>query len=570
MAKNPSIRLSGLARCLIGEGLLTQESAEEATKQSTNKKVPFSEYLVSNSIVKAIDMAMAASVAYGFPVFDLNAIDKEQVPKGKVSTKLVNKHHIVPMYERGKRLYIGVADPTNHQGFDEIKFHTGSSVSAILVEEDKLKSLIEFYTKEESAMDLEGVDLDGLEDINDDSGGGGGGDTVGADDEAPVVKFVNKILVDAINMGASDIHMEPYEKQFRIRYRQDGLLAEVASPPTSIASRVASRIKVMAQMNIAEKRVPQDGKIRLRLSKTHSVDFRANTCPTLYGEKIVLRILDAAGAQMGIEHLGFTDRQITDFMKAIESPYGMILVTGPTGSGKTVTLYTALNILNEPEINISTAEDPVEIQVAGINQVNVVERTGMTFAAALKAFLRQDPDIVMVGEIRDLETAEISIKAAQTGHLVLSTLHTNDAPQTLTRLSNMGVPVFNIASGVNLIMAQRLARRLCENCKTVEKDIPDQVLQDFGFKEEEIAAKPTIYQAVGCDRCKKGYKGRVGIFQVMPISEEMQRLIMDDGNSIELGDQALKEGIDDLRRSGVKKVIAGVTSLEELNRVTRE
>ncbi len=564
---NKNISLSGLARCLIGEGLLTEETAKEATKQANNKKEAFSQYLVDNSIVKPYEMAMAASIAYGFPVFDLNALEPEFIPKGLVEAKLVHKHHIVPIYRKGKRVYIGVADPTNHQCFDEIKFHTGLAVTAVLVEENKLKSMMEFYTAEETSMDLDGVDLDGIGDNDEPKETG---DTVGGEDEAPVVKFVNKILVDAINMGASDIHMEPYEKTFRIRYRQDGMLSEVASPPLNIASRVASRIKVMAQMNIAEKRVPQDGKIRLRLSKTNAVDFRANTCPTIYGEKICLRILDAAGATLGVEALGFTKRQMDDFMKAIESPYGMILVTGPTGSGKTVTLYTALNILNKPEINISTAEDPVEIQVAGINQVNVTEKTGMTFAAALKAFLRQDPDIVMVGEIRDLETAEISIKAAQTGHLVLSTLHTNDAPQTLTRLSNMGIPVFNIASGVLLIMAQRLARRLCENCKTIEKDIPEQILIDFGFTDEEIQSKPTIYKAVGCDKCKKGYKGRVGIFQVMPISEEMQRLIMDNGNAIELGDQARSEGIDDLRRSGVKKVIDGITSLEELNRVTRE
>jgi type IV pilus assembly protein PilB len=387
-------------------------------------------------------------------------------------------------------------------------------------------------------------------------------------DDAPVVRFVNKVLLDAINSGASDIHFEPYEKTFRVRFRQDGMLNEVASPPVNIANRLTARVKVMSRMNIAERRVPQDGRIKMVLSRNRSIDFRVNTCPTLYGEKIVLRILDPTSAQVGIEALGFEEDQRKAFLAAIKKPYGMVLVTGPTGSGKTVSLYTALNMLNQPDVNISTVEDPVEIQVPGINQVNQNQKTGLTFAEALRAFLRQDPDIVMVGEIRDLETAEIAVKAAQTGHLVLSTLHTNDAPQTLTRLANMGVPAFNIASSVLLIMAQRLARRLCPHCKAPE-DLPKEALLEEGFTEEDLN-ELTVYKPVGCDRCTRGYKGRVGIFQVMPVSEEMGRIIMEGGNSLQLAKQAAKEGVKNLRQSGLKKVKAGVTSLEEINRVTKD
>ncbi len=570
MAAPNKIKLGGLLRFLMSENLLTEQTAIEATKQANIKQESISKYLVSNGIVSSDDLALAASNAYGLPLFDLNAIEPELIPKGLVDGKLIHKHHLIPLYKKGKRVYLGVTDPTNQQGFDDVKFHTGLTVSIVLVEESKMESAIKNYLSEESALDLDGVDLGDLDDIDGDGDGGGSGFEASGEDEAPVVKFVNKVLVDAINMGASDIHMEPYEKTYRVRYRVDGELMEISTPPTSIAGRVASRIKVMARMNIAEKRVPQDGKIRLRLSKTNAVDFRVNTCPVVYGEKIVLRILDAAGASLGVDQLGFDDKQYKDFMKAIRSPYGMFLVTGPTGSGKTVTLYTALNLLNDPEINISTAEDPVEIQVPGINQVNVDPKSGMTFPSALRAFLRQDPDIVMVGEIRDLETAEISIKAAQTGHLVFSTLHTNDAPQTLTRLANMGIPAFNIASGILLILAQRLGRRLCKHCKKPEKTLPDNILSEFGFTDEEIAKKPTLYGPVGCDKCSKGYKGRVGIFQVMPISDEMSRIIMNNGNAIELSDQARKDGVSDLRRSGINKVLEGITSLEEINRITKE
>ncbi|MFI0458510.1 MAG: type IV-A pilus assembly ATPase PilB, partial [Candidatus Thiodiazotropha endolucinida] len=467
-------------------------------------------------------------------------------------------------------LFLAVSDPTNHQGLDEIRFNTGLASEAILVEEEKLKRTIDkvMEAQETNMGDLLDADLDNL-DIS------SGEDEAETDeskldvDEAPVVRYINKLLLDAIKQGVSDIHFEPYEYTYRVRYRQDGILREVASPPSNLASRLSSRIKVMSRMNIAEKRVPQDGRIKMQLSKSRAIDFRVNTCPTLHGEKIVLRILDPTSAQLGIEALGFEEEQQNNFFDAINKPYGMILVTGPTGSGKTVSLYTALNLLNKPEVNISTAEDPVEIQVAGINQVNTNVKTGLTFAEALRAFLRQDPDIVMVGEIRDLETAEIAVKAAQTGHLVLSTLHTNDAPQTLTRLANMGIPPFNIASSVLLIMAQRLARRLCENCKAPE-DLPREALLEEGFTEEDLKTDFTTFKPVGCDLCTGGYKGRVGIFQVMPVSETMGKLIMEGGSSLQLEEQADKEGVDNLRRSGLRKVMQGITSLQELNRVTKD
>jgi type IV pilus assembly protein PilB len=497
-------------------------------------------------------------------------MDLEQLPTGLVEEKLLRAHHALPLFRRGNRLFLAVSDPTNHHGLDEIKFHTGLATDAILVEEDKLvRALTSAMEAQDTAMsDLLDEDLENL-DI-------GTGEDEGREresnldvDDAPVVRYVNKILLDAINSGSSDIHFEPYERTYRIRFRQDGMLHEKASPPANLAMRLAARLKVMARLNVAERRVPQDGRIKMTLSKSRSIDFRVNTCPTLYGEKVVLRILDSSAAQLGVEALGFEEDQRELFMSAISKPYGMILVTGPTGSGKTVSLYTALNLLNKAEVNISTAEDPVEIQVAGINQVNVNPKTGLTFAEALRAFLRQDPDIVMVGEIRDLETAEIAVKAAQTGHLVLSTLHTNDAPQTLTRLANMGVPPYNIASSVNLILAQRLARRLCEHCKEPE-DLPREALLDEGFTEQDLAERFTVYKPVGCERCTKGYKGRVGIFEVMPVSEAIGRIIMEGGNSLEIRDQALKEGGRDLRRSGLRKVKEGLTSLEEINRVTKD
>jgi type IV pilus assembly protein PilB len=566
----PKINLSGLARCLIQDNLLTEEQAQGAFEESLKKKIPFVTHLVSNKLLNSQDVALSASRGFGVPIFDLDVIDLDVLPRELVAEKLVRTHHTLPLFKRGNRLFLAVADPTNHQGLDEIRFSTGLASEAILVEEEKLAKLIEKVLEDQETTmdDLLDADLDnlditaGVEERSDEESN--------LDvDEAPVVRYINKILLDAINQGVSDIHFEPYERTYRIRYRQDGMLHEVANPPSNLANRLSSRIKVMSRMNIAERRIPQDGRIKMKLSKSRSIDFRVNTCPTLYGEKIVLRILDPTSAQLGIEALGFEEEQRKAFMEAIYKPYGMILVTGPTGSGKTVSLYTALNLLNKSEVNISTAEDPVEIQVAGINQVNTNPKTGLTFAEALRAFLRQDPDIVMVGEIRDLETAEIAVKAAQTGHLVLSTLHTNDAPQTLTRLANMGIPPFNIASSVLLIMAQRLARRLCEHCKQPEA-VPREALLEEGFTEADIATGFTTYKEVGCDLCTNGYKGRVGIFQVMPVSETMGKIIMEGGSSLQLERQAVNEGISNLRQSGLRKVMQGITSLKELNRVTKD
>ncbi|MEJ2464395.1 MAG: type IV-A pilus assembly ATPase PilB [Candidatus Thiodiazotropha sp.] len=565
----PQINLSGLARCLIQDNLLTEEQAQRAFEDSLKKKTHFVTHLVANKILNSLDIALSASRGFGVPIFDLDVIDLDVLPRELVAEKLVRTHHTLPLFKRGNRLFLAVSDPTNHQGLDEIRFSTGLASEAILVEEEKLTKIIDKVLEDqETAMDdLLDADLDNL-DISTGDEEQGGDDNLDVD-EAPVVRYINKILLDAINQGVSDVHFEPYETTYRIRYRQDGMLHEVANPPSNLANRLSSRIKVMSRMNIAERRIPQDGRIKMKLSKTRSIDFRVNTCPTLYGEKIVLRILDPASAKLGIEALGFEEEQRKAFMEAIYKPYGMILVTGPTGSGKTVSLYTALNLLNEPEVNISTAEDPVEIQVAGINQVNTNPKTGLTFAEALRAFLRQDPDIVMVGEIRDLETAEIAVKAAQTGHLVLSTLHTNDAPQTLTRLANMGIPPFNIASSVLLIMAQRLARRLCEHCKAPDP-LPKEALREEGFTEEDIATGFTTYKPVGCDLCTNGYKGRVGIFQVMPVSEKMGKIIMEGGTSIQLEKQAEEEGVYSLRKSGLRKVMQGITSLKELNRVTKD
>ncbi len=564
----PNLTISGLAHRLVQDNLLTEETAAKALKRAASQRVPFVSYLVERNILGSKPIAHAASEEFGTPLFDLDALDLTQAPISLVDEKLLRVHRVLPLFKRGSRLFLGVSDPTNVEGVDQIKFHTGLSTETIIVEEDKLSKTIEsaLEANETSITDLMDADLDNLDiaAAEDEAPQEGDLDV----DDAPVVRFVNKILLDAIKLGASDIHFEPYEKKFRIRYRQDGLLHEVASPPVNIASRLTARIKVMSRMNIAERRVPQDGRIKMVLSKNRSIDFRVNTCPTLYGEKIVLRILDPTSAQIGIEALGFEPEQRELFEKAISKPYGMILVTGPTGSGKTVTLYTGLNMLNKPDVNISTAEDPVEIQVAGINQVNMNVKTGMTFAEALRAFLRQDPDIIMVGEIRDLETAEIAIKAAQTGHLVLSTLHTNDAPQTLSRLANMGIPPYNIAGSILLIIAQRLARRLCDHCKTAI-DIPKEALLKEGFSEEEIPGL-TIYKATGCDRCTNGYKGRVGIFQVLPITEAMGRQIMAGGSADQLADEAEKEGVPNLRASGLKKVKAGLTSLEEINRVTKD
>lgn len=532
-------------------------------------KISLINYLVSNKVVSSKVIAERASVEFGLPQFDLSAIDVKSLPIALVTEKLIRKHHALPLLKRGNRLFLAISDASNFQAQDEIKFHTRLNIDTILVEEDKLGKAIDSALEAAETMmtDLLDSDLDNLEIT------GGDQDNLKDDngpevDDGPIVRFVNKILLDAIKKGVSDIHLEPYEKSFRIRYRGDGMLYEVASPPSNISNRIISRLKVMARMDIAERRIPQDGRIKMALSKTRAIDFRVNTCPTLFGEKVVLRILDPTSAQLGIEKLGFEPIQQQRFLEAIHRPYGMVLVTGPTGSGKTVTLYTGLNILNSVERNISTAEDPVEITVPGINQVNVNPKAGLTFATALRAFLRQDPDIIMVGEIRDLETAEIAVKAAQTGHLVLSTLHTNDAPQTLNRLVQMGIPPFNIVSAVNLIMAQRLARRLCENCKA-RVNLPEVALLSAGFLEDEVKDLK-LYGPVGCEHCTAGYKGRVGIYQVMPISEGMRKLILEGGNTLELAIQAKAEGFNDLRRSGLEKVKQGVTSLEEVDRVTKE
>ena len=561
--------LTGLMRKLVHDQVIDEDTAHNAIQQAAEEKISLNRYLIANKIVAPAIIAMTASEEFGLPVFDLSVMDAEHAAVTTVEEKLITKHHAVPLFKRGNRLFVAISDPMNMQALDEFKFNTGLTTEAVLVMEDQLDKFIEqAISAMDTGMDdmldddLENLDIAAEEEEDK-------GPTASDAEDAPVVKYVNKILVDAINKGASDIHFEPYEKRYRIRYRVDGLLSEVASPPINIAGKLTARVKVMSRMDISERRVPQDGRIKLKLSKKRAIDFRVNTCPTLFGEKIVLRILDPSSAKLGIDALGYEPEQKDLYMSALANPYGMILVTGPTGSGKTVSLYTGLNILNVPETNISTAEDPAEINLEGINQVNVNPKVGLTFAEALRAFLRQDPDVVMVGEIRDLETAEIAIKAAQTGHLVLSTLHTNDAPQTLTRLMNMGVPPFNIATSVSLIIAQRLGRRLCNNCKETD-DLPREVLIEEGFTEQDLAENFTVYKAVGCDQCVGGYKGRVGIYQVMPISEEMGRLIMSGANSIDLADQARVEGVDDLRRSALKKIKQGVISLEEANRVTKD
>jgi len=527
-------------------------------------------HLVDKGLASAKQIAIAASHEFGVPLLDLDAIEPDLDVVRTVNEKLLTKHRVLPLVLRGKRLYVGVADPTDLGAIDEIKFQTGLRVEPVVVEQDKLEAqvsrAIEAVDTTMSGFDDDDFDLDNLEvssgedELNE--------EVSKADiDDAPVVRFVNKVMLDAIKRGASDIHFEPYEKVYRVRLRQDGVLSEIARPPVALAIKVAARLKVMARLDIAERRVPQDGRIKMRLSKNRAIDFRVNTCPTLFGEKVVMRLLDPSSAQLGIEALGYDEDQRRIYEQQLAKPYGMILVTGPTGSGKTVSLYTGLNILNTADRNISTAEDPAEINLQGINQVNVNPKVGLTFAAALKAFLRQDPDVIMVGEIRDLETAEIAIKAAQTGHLVLSTLHTNDAPKTLTRLVDMGVKPYAIATSVSLIIAQRLARRLCANCKE-PRDIPKEALLKEGFKQEEVDAGLTIFAPVGCNQCTDGYKGRLGIFQVMPVSEATGRIIMEGGDAIQIADQAKDEGIADLRAAGLSKVKDGLTSLEEINRVT--
>ena len=526
-------------------------------------------HLVNNGQADAKALAFSAAQEFGMPVLDLAAFMTESLPEKVIEEKLIRKHHTMPLYLRGNRLFIAVSDPTNIQAQDEIKFHTGLSIDAVLVEDDKLTTAIEKYldSQDSSMGDLDDADLEG---IDVDSGDENDQEVSANDlDDAPIVKYVNKMLLDAIKGGASDLHFEPYEKAYRVRYRTDGILHEVSRPSVKLAPKISARLKVMSQLDISERRVPQDGRIKMKLSKTKAIDFRVNTLPTLWGEKIVLRILDPSSAKMGIDALGYEDVQKQLYLDALHQPQGMILVTGPTGSGKTVSLYTGLNILNTPELNISTAEDPVEINLEGINQVNVNTKVGLGFPEALRSFLRQDPDIVMVGEIRDLETASIAIKAAQTGHMVMSTLHTNSAPETLTRMLNMGVPAFNIATSVSLIIAQRLARRLCSSCKE-PIDVPKEQLEKQGFTKEQIDSGFTVYQPKGCDKCNNGYKGRVGIYEVVKVTPKISQLIMNEATSIEIAKAAEEEGFNDLRKSALVKAIEGVTSLSEVDRVTKD
>lgn len=563
--------LSGLPRRLVQDGLIAEDAILQAQEAARKDRMGLVPYLVSNELADSRAIAIAASHEFGVPLLDLNAIEIELDSIRAVDQKLLNKHRVLPIMKRGQRLFLAISDPTNLQAIDDIKFQSSLRVDPIVVDqatlEERLTKALEAVDTSMSALDEGDLDLENL----DVSGDPEEEDDVSRDDveDAPVVKFVNKVLLDAIKRGASDIHFEPYEKIFRVRTRLDGVLSEVAAPPVALATKICARIKVMSRMDIAERRIPQDGRIKMRISRNRAIDFRVNTCPTLFGEKIVLRILDPSSAKLGIDALGYEDAQKQMYMKHLSKPYGMILVTGPTGSGKTVSLYTGLNILNTEDRNISTAEDPAEINLPGINQVNVNPKVGLTFASSLKAFLRQDPDVIMVGEIRDLETAEIAIKAAQTGHLVLSTLHTNDAPRTLTRLVDMGVKPYAIATSVSLIIAQRLARRLCNSCKDV-KDIPKEALLREGFTEQDIADGLEIFGPVGCNSCNEGYKGRLGIFQVLEVSEKIGRIIMEGGNALQIAEQAETEGVIDLRRAGLNKVKEGLTSLEEVNRVTIE
>lgn len=565
-------KIGGLARLLVQEKLLTESEAESIQNQANTQSAPFVSQLVQSRKLSALEIAQSAANAFGFPLLDLNCVNPDYLPQKVIDTKLMQNYRVMALQSRGNTLFIALSDPTNLHALDDVQFQVGMALSPVVVEDDKLgKWINKIVDESDTSLNSLGGDDDINLDIESDDKPAEP-EAVAEIDDAPVVKYIQKMLLDAINMGASDLHFEPYEKFYRIRYRIDGELREIARPPLAIKDKIASRIKVISSLDISEKRVPQDGRMKLVLSKSRAIDFRVSTLPTLQGEKIVMRILDPSSATLGIEALGYEPEQREALLNAVQRPYGMVLVTGPTGSGKTVSLYTCLNILNEPGVNISTAEDPAEINLPGVNQVNVNEKAGLTFAAALKAFLRQDPDVIMVGEIRDLETADIAIKAAQTGHMVLSTLHTNDAPGTLSRLMNMGVAPFNIASSVILITAQRLARRLCKSCKH-PIDIPKEALLRAGFKEEDLDGSWQLYgpKEGGCDACNgSGYKGRVGIYQVMPISDEMSRIIMKNGTAHDISDQARREGVKDLRQSGLLKVKQGLTSLEEIEACTNE
>ena len=565
--------LNGLAKRLVNTGVIDSEAAKRALSESRAAQKSFISYLIEKRLISARRAAVAASDEFGLPILDLDSFMLDAIPKELIDSKLIAKHQVIPLIKRENRLYVGIADPSNIRALDELRFSTGIPTEAVIVEEDKLTRKIELLIDSQddgtaALGDLADSDLDNLE-LGDTERRTEEDSVADATSDAPIVRFVNKVLLDAIKNGASDIHFEPYEKSYRVRCRIDCILQEVSNPPINLAARLSARLKVMSNMDIAERRVPQDGRIKLKVSAKRSIDFRVNTLPTLWGEKIVLRILDPTSATIGVDALGFEPEQRELFMSVLRRPQGMVLVTGPTGSGKTVTLYTGLNILNEEERNISTAEDPVEINMEGVNQVHVNPKVGLTFAEALRAFLRQDPDVVMVGEIRDLETAEIAIKAAQTGHMVLSTLHTNSAPETLTRLRNMGVASFNIATSVTLIIAQRLARRLCSSCKT-QVDLPRATLLEEGFTEEQLD-KLTIFEhnPDGCPRCNRGYRGRVGLYEMLKVSPEIAECIMNNGNAIEILKVAKSEGFATLRSAGLRKVAAGVTSLEEMNRVIK-
>lgn len=572
---NAAIQTSGLSRRILADGLLSEEALEQAVASAAKQKQGLVSYLVAENLVKSDALATMASTEFGTPYIDISVLALDRIPQDIVDEKLIRQHRVLPICAKGRRLFIAVSDPSNLRAVDDITFQTGKTTEAIVANEKDLQAAIAAFL--ESSAEAVGTGLDdleeGLEDLDIsavDEDGEIEADDDQTVDETPIVRFVNKVLLDAIRGGASDIHFEPYEKSYRVRFRTDGILKEMTRPPNNLAQRLSARLKVMSQMDISERRVPQDGRIKMKLSKTRAIDFRVNTLPTLWGEKIVLRILDPTSAQMGIDALGYEDAQKQLYMEALHQPQGMILVTGPTGSGKTVSLYTGLNILNTPERNISTAEDPVEINLEGINQVHVNAKVGLDFSSALRSFLRQDPDIIMVGEIRDLETAEIAIKASQTGHLVLSTLHTNSAAETITRLLNMGVPAFNVATSVSLIIAQRLARRLCSNCSE-PMEVPKPTLLEEGYTEEQIPDL-NIRQPNkdGCQSCSKGYKGRVGIYEVVKVSQNLAKMIMEGGNSIALAEQAGKEGFNNLRKSALLKAAAGVTSLEEVNRVTKD
>lgn len=559
--------LSGLARKLIQVGLLKEEVASTATENAIKQNIPFVTFIVTQKLIKADVLALTCSKEYGLPLFDLKALSLEVIPQDLLKSDIVSKHHALPLFKRGERLFVAISDPTNLKALDEIKYHTNLKTEAILVEENKFKNVIDKTLSAFEAASLGSFDDKDLEaiDITSEDEGMGSGGTLDKD-EAPVVRYVNKLLLDAINSNASDLHFEPYEKTYRIRFRQDGILYEMSNPPVNLAQRLAARIKVMARLDISERRIPQDGRFKMRISNNRVIDFRVSSCPTLFGEKIVMRVLDPSSTRLDADSLGLEDFQKDIFLKTIHKPQGMVIVTGPTGSGKTVTLYTALNILNNNTRNISSCEDPVEINLPGINQVNVNVKAGLDFATALRAFLRQDPDIIMVGEIRDLETAEIAVKAAQTGHMVLSTLHTNSAADSLTRMINMGVPAYNLATSVSLVIAQRLVRQLCSHCKVPLK-IPDPALLELGFKQEELQ-EITLFSPKGCENCKEGYKGRFGIYEFLPISSEIQNIIMNGGNAIAIAKQAELEGMWTLKRAGLHKAKQGLISLEEISRVT--